>query len=301
MARLTVFLVFAIVLLSSSVIAQPSIKVSLEPQACTASEGGKVEVKLVVASGSQLVYAGEFNVSYPPNTAKVSVKSAKNWTIEWVPSVKHYVFYRNPQTSVSDPSTLAMLTIEVQPGATSFTLNLTYFKAADASGNDLTITYGNQQVEVTVTGRSGGGEEWGGEAGRSRAGGIDWRMISLMAAVVAVAVVTVVAAYYVYAQPAFYLFIDGQALRLRGSRVVVGREDLAGILPPDRLAYVTRKAVGGQFQIIRHGNAFYIQDPGSTNGTYVNGVDIRGKGWVQLRNGDIISVPKTFEAVFRAG
>ncbi|MCC6005306.1 MAG: FHA domain-containing protein [Thermofilum sp.] len=305
MARLAFLTAIAVALLSFCAIAQPSIKVSLEPRTFTASEGEKVEVKLVIVSGSQLAYAGEFNVSYPSSMAKVSVESGKNWTVTWKPSVQRYVFYRVPETIVSDPSTLAVLTVEVQPGATSFTINLTLFKAADASGNDLSITFENQVVNVTVMGRGGGGGGGGEEqvsgVGGGRAGGIDWRMISIAAATIAVAAVAVVAVYYVYAQPAVYLLIDGQALRLRGSRIVIGREDLAGILPPEKLAYVTRRAKGGQFQIIRYGNAFYIQDPGSTNGTYVNGVDIRGRGWVQLRSGDVISVPNAFQAMFRAG
>jgi len=299
--RPAAYVLFAITLLSFCAIAQPSIKVSLEPRTLTASEGEKVEVKLVIVSGSQLAYAGEFNISYPPSMAKVSVESGKNWTIEWMPSVQRYVFHRKPQTSVSDPSTLAVLTVEVQPGATSFTINLTLFKAADASGNDLSIIFENQVASVTVMGRGGGEEEQVGGVRGGRAGGIDWRTIS-MAAMAAIAVAAAAAAmYYIYAQPAVSLLIDGRALRLRGSRIVIGREDLAGILPPEKLAYVTRRAKGGQFQIIRYGNAFYIQDSGSANGTYVNGVDIRGRGWVQLRNGDVISVPNAFQAVFRTG
>ena len=305
MARLVFLTAIAVALLSFCAIAQPSIKVSLEPRTLTASEGEKVEIKLVIVSSSQLAYAGEFNVSYPSSMAKVSVESGKNWTVTWKPSVQRYVFYRVPETIVSDPSTLAVLTVEVQPGATSFTINLTLFKAADASGNDLSITFENQVVNVTVMGRGGGGGGGGEEqvsgVGGGKAGGIDWRMISIAAATIAVAAVAVVAVYHVYAQPAVYLLIDRQTLRLRGSRIVIGREDLAGILPPEKLAYVTRRAKGGQFQIIRYGNAFYIQDPGSTNGTYVNGVDIRGRSWVQLRNGDVISVPNAFQAVFRTG
>ena len=273
----------------------------MEPRTCTVSERERVEVKLVIVSGSQLIYAGEFNVTYPPGSANVTVKGSGNWTVfETAAGGRRYAFYRNPHTSVSDPSTLATLTIEVRPGATSFTLNLTHFKAADASGNDLSIVYENQRVDVRIM-SGGGGEEGGSGAGGGRARGVDWRSISIVAAAVAVAAVAVAAVYYVYAQPAFYLLIDGRELRLRGSRIVIGREDLASILPPEKLAYVTRRAKGGQFQIIRYGNAFYIQDTGSTNGTYVNGVDIRGKGWVQLGNGDVISVPNAFQAIFRAG
>lgn len=34
----------------------------------------------------------------------------------------------------------------------------------------------------------------------------------------------------------------------------------------------------------------YITDLGSKNGTYVNGVDIRGKEWVELRPGDVVKI-----------
>ncbi len=34
----------------------------------------------------------------------------------------------------------------------------------------------------------------------------------------------------------------------------------------------------------------YIRDLGSKNGTKVNGVDIRGKGWVPLKPGDVVEV-----------
>ena len=34
----------------------------------------------------------------------------------------------------------------------------------------------------------------------------------------------------------------------------------------------------------------YIADLGSKNGTYVNGQDIRGKGWVELKRGDVVKI-----------
>jgi len=105
--RPAVFVALAVALLSPCVLGQPSVKVSLEPRTCTVSEGDKVEVKLVIVTGSQLAYAGEFNVSYPSGVAKVSVEGARNWTVEWMPSVRRYIFCRTPQTSVSDPFILA--------------------------------------------------------------------------------------------------------------------------------------------------------------------------------------------------
>jgi serine/threonine protein kinase len=214
MTRHIVFITFAIALLSSCVLGQPPVRVSLEPRTYTASERERVEVKLVIVFGSQLIYGGVFNVTYPPGSANVTVKGSGNWTVfqETVGGRRYYVFYRNPGTSVSDPSTLATLTIEVRPGATSFTLNLTHFEAAGASGNDLSIVYENQRVDVRIMSR-----------------GVDWRLISIVAAAAAVAAVAVAAVYYVYAQPAIHLLIERRALRLRSSRIV--RPKSAGNVP----------------------------------------------------------------------
>jgi len=38
------------------------------------------------------------------------------------------------------------------------------------------------------------------------------------------------------------------------------------------------------------GGTLYIADLGSRNGTKVNGIDIRGKGWVPLKPGDVVEV-----------
>jgi len=295
-----IFTALAVSLLSLYVLGQPSVRVSLEPSTCIVAEGGQAEVRLVIVSGSHLVYAGEFNVSYPPSAAKVTVKSAESWNVAQVTSVtggKSYVFYRRePQVSVGDPSTVSLITVEIQPGATSFTLNLTYFKAANAAGEDVPIAYENSKINMVVT--AAPSEE--GTVVIVRPGGVDWRAIMVIAAIVAVAMLAVATVYNAYMQPVSYLLIDGRALRLRGSKIVISREDLAGILPPNRAGYITRKTKGGHFQIVRRGGAYFIQDLGSTNGTFVNGVDIRGKGLVRLKDGDVISVPGAFQAVFRA-
>jgi len=46
------------------------------------------------------------------------------------------------------------------------------------------------------------------------------------------------------------------------------------------------------FRITRRGGQWFIEDLGSKNGTYVNGVDIRGRGPVELQNGDEVAVAK---------
>jgi hypothetical protein len=65
-----------------------------------------------------------------------------------------------------------------------------------------------------------------------------------------------------------------------------GREDFRQLLPPQLINLVSRRHFMISYDPEQ--NTFYIQDLNSTNGTYVNGVDIRGKGLVPLKNGDLI-------------
>jgi hypothetical protein len=65
-----------------------------------------------------------------------------------------------------------------------------------------------------------------------------------------------------------------------------GREDFRQLLPPQLINLIIRKHFMISYDPEQ--NTFYIQDLNSTNGTYVNGVDIRGKGPVPLKNGDLI-------------
>ena len=40
---------------------------------------------------------------------------------------------------------------------------------------------------------------------------------------------------------------------------------------------------------------YFVEDLGSTNGTFLNGVDIRGKGRARLQPGDVINVAGVLE------
>jgi len=75
-----------------------------------------------------------------------------------------------------------------------------------------------------------------------------------------------------------------------------GRADFASIAPREMINAISRRhfMIGYDYSQ----GAFYIQDLGSTNGTYVNGVDIRGKGLVPLKNGDRISVAGVLDLTF---
>jgi hypothetical protein len=83
-----------------------------------------------------------------------------------------------------------------------------------------------------------------------------------------------------------------------------GREDFAGIVSSDLLTTISRReGAKAQFTIgydYAQGT-FVIWDEGSTNGTYLNGEDIRGKGRQPLKNGDVISPANAFNIKFISG
>ena len=72
-------------------------------------------------------------------------------------------------------------------------------------------------------------------------------------------------------------------------------------VPPEALQFIsgekrswilqmfTGERRGGHFRIFLRGNKWYIEDLNSTNGTLLNGKEIKGKGPQELKNGDIIS------------
>lgn len=73
---------------------------------------------------------------------------------------------------------------------------------------------------------------------------------------------------------------------------IFGRETFLKLgIPSDIARYVSRT----HFAIRRRGGAYYIEDLGSKNGTYVNGVSIKGLPPRRLQDGDIINVAKVLE------
>jgi hypothetical protein len=81
---------------------------------------------------------------------------------------------------------------------------------------------------------------------------------------------------------------------------VFGRETFERYgLPRDVLEYITREDRGGHFKIYLRGMKWYVEDSGSTNGTLLNGVEIRGKGPQELKDGDVISPAGVINLTFR--
>lgn len=80
-----------------------------------------------------------------------------------------------------------------------------------------------------------------------------------------------------------------------------GREDFRGLVADKRLVLRISRRSKPHFVIKydKSTNKFYIIDNKSTNGTYVNGVNIKGKGPVELHEGDIISPAKVINLRFQ--
>jgi pSer/pThr/pTyr-binding forkhead associated (FHA) protein len=73
---------------------------------------------------------------------------------------------------------------------------------------------------------------------------------------------------------------------------IVGQVDLGRSLDNDIVVndtYVSRKHA----RITLEGSDFAIEDLGTTNGTYVNGTNIKGKGKVILKEGDEVKLGQT--------
>ena len=69
-----------------------------------------------------------------------------------------------------------------------------------------------------------------------------------------------------------------------------GRQEFLDL---DVAEYISRR----HFALKYENGQLYIKDLDSRNGTKVNGVDIRGKGWVPLKPGDVVEVANVITLV----
>jgi len=94
----------------------------------------------------------------------------------------------------------------------------------------------------------------------------------------------------------FKLVSDSGTISVREQSRTFGRMDFINMLKQqDDSKYISRQ----HFQIKQEQGKYYIQDVGSKNGTKLNGVDIRGKGWQEIKPGDKISVADVLELTFQ--
>jgi hypothetical protein len=79
----------------------------------------------------------------------------------------------------------------------------------------------------------------------------------------------------------------GQILPITGTTKEFGRADFEPYIPKEVASLISRRHFLITFS--PRDKTFYIEDVGSTNGTLLNGSEIRGKGKMPLKEGDVIS------------
>jgi hypothetical protein len=97
------------------------------------------------------------------------------------------------------------------------------------------------------------------------------------------------------ATPAKLAMPDGNDILLAGNARSFGRHDFEKFMPPEHATYISRQHINLWYE---DGN-YYVEDRSSTNGTKINGTDIKGTGRHQLADGDVIELAGKFSITFK--
>lgn len=92
---------------------------------------------------------------------------------------------------------------------------------------------------------------------------------------------------------------DGRIIPIVSVRQTFGRSDFEKLVDPALARTISREHFTVYYDF--KAGKFFIEDRGSTNGTYVNGVDIRGRGPIELKEGDVVSPAGVLPLIFRVG
>lgn len=79
-----------------------------------------------------------------------------------------------------------------------------------------------------------------------------------------------------------------------GTPIELGRANFIQLIGAEKSRFISRR----HFAVKCEGGKFAIMDLGSKNGTKVNGIDIRGRGWTDLRPGDKVTLADEIELTF---
>ncbi|MEM3974310.1 MAG: FHA domain-containing protein [Ignisphaera sp.] len=284
----------------------PKVKAGFSPEEVEVEASGFFTLRLVILEGGSLVRAGEFSFSYTSDSLELlNITSLNEWVIIKVQGANVYAFY----TLKAQPNetTIAELKFRCKQELPS-NVTLLYLKAADAQGSDLRVILEPSTAKITIRREqpTPSPKSEGVTSPASPQITVQKERLSLIWIAVLVlstsAVAAAVAWYKWRRTVAAYSLVDRSGrvvFRTTSKDRVYGREDFAGFLPPDKLVYITRRNKGGQFRIIRGRDGWYIVDEYSMNPTLVNGIPIKGRGYVRLKSGDLISVQGFFELYFR--
>lgn len=88
---------------------------------------------------------------------------------------------------------------------------------------------------------------------------------------------------------------DGSEVLLAGNARSLGRKDFEKFLAPDDVSYISRQHINIWFEE----GKYYIEDRSSTNGTKVNGTDIKDTGRHVLEDGDAIDLAGKLNITFK--
>jgi hypothetical protein len=87
---------------------------------------------------------------------------------------------------------------------------------------------------------------------------------------------------------------DGSEIVLAGNNRDFGRHDFEKFLPQEKLTCISRQ----HFNITYEDNQYFIEDRASTNGTRVNGIEIRGAGRRALEDNDDLEIATRLHVKF---
>jgi len=281
------------------------VKIGFEPNNISIERGNVFRLNITIFMGASNVFAGEFNISYPIGELNLTqINAGSEWKINKIGN--KYIYYRNPNFQhIGNRSTLTILVFRhiTSSSKSSIILYLTLFKAADRNGQDLSIDVNPAEAKVNIRIPPSSSIPSPGP----RVGGR--KRNHLWIYLIAIILLAVAIAFFIVTYSGIKLFkkkitcylIDSSRkiiIPVTGNKIVIGRESFVKWLGRDKLIYITRISRGGHFTIEKYGDQYYIIDNYSTNGTLINGVDIRGKGYIRLRNGDHILIPNVVELIF---
>jgi S1-C subfamily serine protease len=90
---------------------------------------------------------------------------------------------------------------------------------------------------------------------------------------------------------------DGNNIVLTEATKSLGRNDFEKSVPPNVINMISR-----QHLFIKYENGkYYIDDYSSANGTKLNSIDIKGKGWQELKDGDKIIIAGVLDMTYKTG